>query len=101
MLGLNHEQQHQELLLTDIKQAFFANPLAPAYRELPAPPSRHPTPLKFVLSDGGVFEIGATGRHDDYDFCFDNETPRHRVFVPEHALANRLVTNAEYRAVHR
>jgi ergothioneine biosynthesis protein EgtB len=97
VLGLNHEQQHQELLLTDIKQAFFVNPLAPAYRELPAPPSLHPAPLKFVHGDAGVSEIGATGRHDDYDFHFDNETPRHRVLVREHALANRLVTNSEYR----
>ncbi|HET8699826.1 MAG TPA: ergothioneine biosynthesis protein EgtB [Gammaproteobacteria bacterium] len=97
LLGLNHEQQHQELLLTDIKQAFFANPLAPAYRELPAPPSLHPAPLKFVHTDEGVFEIGASGRRDGHEFCFDNETPRHRVLVPGHALANRLVTNAEYR----
>jgi ergothioneine biosynthesis protein EgtB len=97
VLGLNHEQQHQELLLTDIKQAFFANPLAPAYRELPSPPSLHPAPLKFVHTDAGIFEIGAVAPRNAHEFCFDNETPRHRVLVAEHALANRLVTNGEYR----
>src|SRR5690606_232219 len=93
-LGLNHEQQHQELLLTDIKQVFFANPPAPAYSLLPHPPSRPAPALDFVPRPGGVFEIGADGG----GFCFDNETPRHPVLVGEHALANRLVTNGEYRA---
>jgi len=93
LLGLNHEQQHQELLLTDIKQAFFANPLGPAYRDRKKLASDKSAPLKFVNRAGGEREIGALGEA----FCFDNETPRHRVLVPDHALANRLVTNAEYR----
>jgi ergothioneine biosynthesis protein EgtB len=92
-LGLHHEQQHQELLLTDIKQVFFANPLAPAYEALQTPPSPPPMPLDFVRRPGGEFEIGATGK----DFCFDNETPRHRVLVEDHALGSRLITNSEYR----
>jgi ergothioneine biosynthesis protein EgtB len=91
-LGLNHEQQHQELLLTDIKQVFFANPLAPVYRELPEPAPSRPAPLAFVARPGGVLEIGARGD----GFFFDNETPRHEVLVRPHALANRLVTNAEF-----
>jgi len=91
-LGLNHEQQHQELLLTDIKQVFFANPLGPAYRELPEPTSASPAPLAFLARPGGLFEIGARGD----GFFFDNETPRHEVLVRPHALANRLVTNAEF-----
>jgi ergothioneine biosynthesis protein EgtB len=92
-LGLHHEQQHQELLLTDIKQVFFANPLGPAYSTLPTAPAHGSMPLDFVPRSGGVFEIGATGG----DFCFDNETPRHRVLVEDHALASRLVANSEYR----
>jgi ergothioneine biosynthesis protein EgtB len=92
-LGLNHEQQHQELLLTDIKQVFFTNPLGPAYAALPTPPPQPPLPLDLVPRAGGEFGIGATGE----DFCFDNETPRHRVLVEDHALASRLITNAEYR----
>ncbi len=92
-LGLHHEQQHQELLLTDIKQVFFANPLAPAYEALQTPPSPPPMPLDFVRRPGGEFAIGATGK----DFCFDNETPRHRVLVEDHALGSRLITNSEYR----
>lgn len=91
-LGLNHEQQHQELLLTDIKHVFFSNPLGPAYADLPESRSEA-TDLAFVRRPGGLLEIGATGDA----FCFDNETPRHQVLVHDHALANRLVTNAEYR----
>jgi ergothioneine biosynthesis protein EgtB len=93
-LGLNHEQQHQELLLTDIKQAFFANPLGPSYRDLPKPPPHQTEPLEFVKRAGGEAALGALGEA----FCFDNETPRHAVLVRDHALANRLVTNAEFRA---
>jgi ergothioneine biosynthesis protein EgtB len=92
-LGLHHEQQHQELLLTDIKHVFFTNPLGPAYRELPPAPPTAGGPLTFVARSGGEFHIGAAGDA----FCFDNETPRHRVLVENHALSNRLVTNAEYR----
>ncbi|HEX6992529.1 MAG TPA: ergothioneine biosynthesis protein EgtB [Gammaproteobacteria bacterium] len=92
-LGLHHEQQHQELLLTDIKHVFFSNPLGPAYAELPRAPAAKAAPLAFITRPGGLFEIGATGG----TFCFDNETPRHQTLVRDHALADRLVTNAEYR----
>jgi ergothioneine biosynthesis protein EgtB len=92
-LGLNHEQQHQELMLTDIKHVFFTNPLGPAYRELATAPAARRAPLAFSRRAGGTYEIGASGP----GFCFDNETPRHRVLVEDHALGQRLVTNAEYR----
>jgi ergothioneine biosynthesis protein EgtB len=92
-LGLNHEQQHQELLLTDVKQVMFVNPLGPAYDSLPPPPIAGAAPMEFLPRTGGVVEMGATGD----DFCFDNETPRHRVLLGDYALGSRLVTNAEYR----
>jgi ergothioneine biosynthesis protein EgtB len=92
-LGLNHEQQHQELLLTDIKQVLFVNPLGPVYDALPRPPRANAPRLQFIGRSGGLVQIGATGD----GFCFDNETPRHRTFVGDHALASRLVTNGEYR----
>ena len=91
-LGLNHEQQHQELLLTDIKHLFSCNPLLPAYRARRAAETIYSAPLQFVSCEGGVCEIGASGKH----FCFDNETPRHRVLVEPYALADRLITNGEY-----
>ncbi|HEY0943384.1 MAG TPA: ergothioneine biosynthesis protein EgtB [Steroidobacter sp.] len=93
-LGINHEQQHQELLLTDIKHLLSRNPLLPAYtsKPLPAMEARAPGPLQFLTFEGGVGEIGATGKH----FCFDNETPRHRTLVEPYALGDRLVTNGEY-----
>lgn len=93
-LGLNHEQQHQELILTDIKHLFFCNPLLPAYRTtLTALPSRQAAaPLNFIEHPGGVCEIGAA----DGGFCFDNETPRHQILLQPHALADRLVSNGEY-----
>jgi ergothioneine biosynthesis protein EgtB len=93
LLGLNHEQQHQELLLTDIKQAFFLNPLGPAYRDRQKLAMDKATPLKFVSRRGGETAIGASGD----SFCFDNETPRHVTLLRTHSLANRLVTNGEYR----
>lgn len=93
-LGLNHEQQHQELMLTDIKHLFSRNPLLPAYttKVAPATEVRTSAPLQFQEFEGGVREIGATGKH----FCFDNETPRHRTLVEPYALGDRLVTNGEY-----
>jgi ergothioneine biosynthesis protein EgtB len=93
-LGLNHEQQHQELLLTDIKHVLWTNPLAPAYDEsLSPPPAKPAPPMAFVEREGGEVGIGA----DQRGFFFDNETPRHAVRLRPHALANRLVTNAEFR----
>jgi ergothioneine biosynthesis protein EgtB len=93
-LGLNHEQQHQELLLTDAKQVLFANPLEVEYRAGAAPPrARHSVVLEFKLQPAGFVEIGAATSA----FAFDNERPRHREWLESHALANRLVTNAEYR----
>jgi len=91
-LGLNHEQQHQELLLTDVKHALFANPLHPAYtRPLPRWP-RPPPPLGFVAHAGGLREVGHAGP----GFAFDNEGPRHRVWFEPFAVASRAVTNGEY-----
>jgi ergothioneine biosynthesis protein EgtB len=94
-LGLNHEQQHQELLLTDIKHVLWTNPLGPAYDDSLTPPAAAPAPpLAFVPQEAGETRIGA----DERDFFFDNETPRHAVRLRPHALANRLVTNAEFQA---
>jgi ergothioneine biosynthesis protein EgtB len=92
-LGTNHEQQHQELMLTDIKHLFSLNPLLPAYRSGGADESNDSAaPMHFIPFDGGILEIGASGKH----FCFDNELPRHRTLVEPYALADRLVTNGEY-----
>jgi ergothioneine biosynthesis protein EgtB len=92
ILGLNHEQQHQELLLTDIKHLFACNPLAPVYQSSAEPPWRPAPALAFVAQPGGLVEIG----HDGADFCFDNEQPRHRLYLQPFQLANRPVTNAEF-----
>ena len=93
-LGLHHEQQHQELLLTDVKHVLFQNPLAPAYDEsLPIPPSTSQAPLEFLPGESGIVQAGFAGE----GFCFDNETPRHDTLLHPHALASRLVTNGEFR----
>ncbi|EKF72904.1 hypothetical protein A11A3_16350 [Alcanivorax hongdengensis A-11-3] len=91
-LGLNHEQQHQELLLTDLLFSFSFNPLAPALTSAP-PLDGTTTPLSFSDFDGGLVDIGARD-----GFAFDNETPRHRVWLNPFRLANRPVTNGEFRA---
>jgi len=91
-LGVNHEQQHQELMLTDIKHLFSLNPLLPAYRPGADEPNDAAAPMHFIPFDGGIREIGASGKH----FCFDNELPRHRTLVEPYALADRLVTSGEY-----
>jgi ergothioneine biosynthesis protein EgtB len=91
-LGLNHEQQHQELLLTDIKHAFSLNPLKPAYRQdLELLAGKH-SEMNFIEFPGGIVEIGAEGE----GFYFDNETPRHRTLLNPYRLASRQVNNAEY-----
>jgi ergothioneine biosynthesis protein EgtB len=98
MLGLNHEQQHQELALTDIKHAFFSNPLRPSYGS--GLPKDTPSPIpKFEWCDsaGGLIEIGHSPNTEEIlDFCFDNETPRHKVYVEPFQIANREVTCREY-----
>jgi len=91
-LGLNHEQQHQELIVTDIKHAFWTNPLRPAYRGRGAESRGAAPAMRWIDFPGGTYEIGHAGR----DFAFDNEGPRHRVHLPAFRLASRLVTNAEY-----
>jgi ergothioneine biosynthesis protein EgtB len=91
-LGLNHEQQHQELLLTDIKHVLSCNPLDPVYRDdLPAPSGTAPA-QGWIEVEGGLREIG----HDGDGFAYDNEGPRHAVYVAPFRLATRPVTNGEY-----
>jgi ergothioneine biosynthesis protein EgtB len=92
-LGLNHEQQHQELILTDIKHAFFSNPLLPAYRT-GAIESRAAEPLDVISMPGGVTLVG----HDGQGFAFDNEGPRHQSLLRPFRIASRPVSNAEYRS---
>jgi ergothioneine biosynthesis protein EgtB len=92
-LGIHHEQQHQELLLTDILSLFAAEPLKPAYREAnPGIDAGKPAPLGFVAFDGGIFAIG----HDGKGFAYDNEGPRHEALIRPFKLADRCVTNAEW-----
>jgi ergothioneine biosynthesis protein EgtB len=94
-LGLSHEQQHQELILTDLKLALSRNPLTPVYRPAPAGPEvAPPGPADWVRFPGGLVEVG----HDGGGFAFDNEGPRHKVYLRPFALASRLVTAGEYRA---
>jgi ergothioneine biosynthesis protein EgtB len=92
-LGLNHEEQHQELLLTDIKHILSINPLRPVYRESAAPAGdgaqREPA---WSAWPAGVYEIG----HEGSGFAFDNEAPRHRVYLNTFRVASRLTTNTEY-----
>ncbi|MBS1837064.1 MAG: ergothioneine biosynthesis protein EgtB [Actinobacteria bacterium] len=107
-LGLHHEQQHQELLLMDAKHLLFQNPMHPPYREVP-PPDPVGVELRsgavpvvrngrtneaWIAHDGGLVEIGAGSD----GFSFDNESPRHDVYVPPFALSERLVTNGEWMA---
>lgn len=92
VLGLNHEQQHQELLLTDIKHLFSVNPLLPAFRECRLPGASANPPLEYIPGRDGIVDIG----HGDGGFSFDCETPRHRQLLHPHALANRPVSNAEF-----
>ena len=101
MLGLNHEQQHQELLVTDLKHIFSSNPLLPAYGGAPRgseddadeQATRGELPsAQWLAFDSGVYHIGT----DADTFSFDNERPRHRVFLEPFAIASRPVSNGEY-----
>jgi ergothioneine biosynthesis protein EgtB len=92
-IGINHEQQHQELLLTDILALFAAQPLRPAYRpRRPAPRQGPASALGWIDYAGGIRQVGHSGE----GYSFDNETPRHDVLIHPFRLADRLVTNAEW-----
>jgi ergothioneine biosynthesis protein EgtB len=108
VLGLHHEQQHQELILTDIKHLLGEHPHAPAYRRRPASGAATQAAaagapaLDWIARPGGVTEIGAAPAGADGEpFAFDNESPRHEVLLRPYALASRLVTCGEYRAFMR
>ncbi|MFI5308026.1 MAG: ergothioneine biosynthesis protein EgtB [Polyangiales bacterium] len=96
-LGIQHEQQHQELILTDIKHLFSLNAGLPAYHDATEPTSQATLALGWRHHDAGVRLLG----HRGAGFCFDNEGPAHRVFIEPFAIANRLVTNGEYRQFMR
>ncbi|MDH3751683.1 MAG: ergothioneine biosynthesis protein EgtB [Gammaproteobacteria bacterium] len=94
ILGLNHEQQHQELLLTDIKHVFSCNPLRPAVNaSLSTPPSCATDTYAFDNGESGIHKVGASGD----GFYFDNETPQHDALLHEHRIGTRLITNREFR----
>jgi ergothioneine biosynthesis protein EgtB len=99
-LGLEHEQQHQELLLMDIKYILWSNPEKPAYFDSPGPSTDLPNNTNdepaWWASQGGLSEFGTTV--EAQDFCFDNETPKHTVFLHPFRIATSLVSNADYRA---
>jgi ergothioneine biosynthesis protein EgtB len=90
-LGLHHEQQHQELILTDIKHLLSLNPLKPAYREHKEEDSPAMAAIEWLAFNGGLVEIG----HGGDAFCFDNESPRHKHYLNSYSMASRLVTNGE------
>jgi len=91
-LGAHHEQQHQELILTDLKHLLSRNPLRPAYqRPWPLTPI-HPRVRSWIDFEGGTFEIG----HEGESFCFDNETPRHRVWLNPFRIATHPVTHGDF-----
>jgi len=92
VLGLNHEQQHQELMLTDLKHVFAQNPLRPQYRDLSLPHPHHVSDISWINVDKGIYDIG----HSGTGFGYDNEYPRHQVLLQPFTLASRPVTNAEY-----
>jgi ergothioneine biosynthesis protein EgtB len=94
VLGLNHEQQHQELILTDIKHLFSFNPLRPRYQARSAEPAHSPVALQWCQYAGGIATIGHAGN----GFAFDNEGPAHKVYLQPFQLASRTVTNGEYLA---
>lgn len=92
ILGFNHEQQHQELLYTDIKYILGHNPLFPAYDTMALENVAEEKTTEYITMDEGIYEIGYNGN----DFCFDNELSRHKVYLQPYQISNRLVTNGEY-----
>ncbi len=92
-LGINHEQQHQELMLTDLKYNWSINPLYPVYKTPKQTITQTPAKLEFLSVDEGLYEIGVS---DSSTFHFDNEGPRHKAYLHAYSMANRLVSNGEY-----
>jgi len=97
-LGLQHEQQHQELLLTDIKHALWCNPLQPPYREDLAAVTSAASAQGWVAREESIVSVGAARWPQHAPFAYDNESPPHRVLVPAHTIAERPLSNGEYRA---
>lgn len=91
-LGLHHEQQHQELLLTDIKHLFWCNPLRPVYRVRPDEAASADTPVEWLAFPAGVYEAG----HSGGGFAFDNELPKHREYLEPFRIASRPVNSGEF-----
>src|SRR5690606_31943100 len=91
-IGVNHEQQHQELILTDIKNVLSINPLHPVYSEGKILNKTNIDSMKWIEFEGGLSELG----NDGTEFCYDNETPKHKTYLQPFALASRLITNGEY-----
>jgi ergothioneine biosynthesis protein EgtB len=91
-IGINHEQQHQELILTDVKYLLAQNPLLPIYKERETPDSETPGELKWITFEECIVEIGNKGD----EFTYDNEHPVHRTFIQNFELADRLITNQEF-----
>ncbi|WP_143310511.1 ergothioneine biosynthesis protein EgtB [Chitinophaga vietnamensis] len=94
VLGLNHEEQHQELLYTDIKYILGHNPLMPAYDPHKTPPANDTAKSGWLSMPAGMYEIGFQGD----GFCFDNELGRHKVYLGDYQISHTLVTNSEYLA---
>jgi ergothioneine biosynthesis protein EgtB len=97
-LGIHHEQQHQELLVTDIKYILWSNPLEPVYRERAPEATQAPARPGWLEFEGGLREIGFDIGGNGDGFCFDNELPRHKTYLEGYRIADRLVTNGEYLA---
>lgn len=91
-IGINHEQQHQELLITDIKAIFYENYFKPAYQNPIPREAKKANAINWLKVEEGLYEIG----HEGESFCFDNELGRHRVFIHEFEAADRLITNGEF-----
>lgn len=92
ILGLHHEQQHQELILTDIKHAFASNPILPTYEQLPFAPCNSPSLEPWLTVDEGIFEVG----FQSDGFCYDNELPSHSALLTDVSIASQVVTCGEY-----
>ena len=91
-IGLHHEQQHQELMLTDIKHVFSINPLYPVYNDTEDKKGENLSAIKWIPFEEGVYAIGYDGK----GFSYDNESPRHKEYIEPFSLASRLITNGEY-----